>query len=34
MEVLNNILSWGSPLGVGVYILCLGSSAGIFFWEV
>lgn len=32
MEVLNEIISWGSPLGLALFFFFSGSGAGIFFW--
>ena len=32
MDVLYVVLSWGSPLGTGLFLFLLASGAGIFFW--
>jgi hypothetical protein len=34
MEVFYSVLSWGSPLGIGLFFFFLGTGAGIFFWGV
>jgi len=34
MEVLYGVLSWGSPLGIGLFFFFSGSGAGIFFWGI
>lgn len=32
MEVLREVLSWGSPLGIALFIFFSASGAGILFW--
>jgi hypothetical protein len=32
MEVLYDVLSWGSPLGISLFIFFSASGAGIFLW--
>ena len=32
MEVLYEIVSWGSPLGLALFFFFSGVGAGIFFW--
>ena len=32
MDVLYTVLSWGSPLGIALFIFFSASGAGIFFW--
>lgn len=32
MEFLYCAISWGSPLGLGIFFLLSGAGAGIFFW--
>lgn len=32
MEVLHNIVSWGSPLGIGLFNLLSLVGLGVFFW--
>ena len=32
MEVLRDILHWGSPLGVALFLFISASGAAIFFW--
>jgi hypothetical protein len=32
MEVLNQVLSWGSPLGIGLFMFLMTAGSGIFFW--
>ena len=34
MEVFYVIFSWGSPLGIGLFLFLMSSGAGIFFWGV
>ncbi|MFK7803388.1 MAG: hypothetical protein AB8G95_17265 [Anaerolineae bacterium] len=34
MDVLNHALSWGSPVGISLFIFFLMSGMGIFFWGV
>jgi hypothetical protein len=34
MENIVHILSWGSPLGIGLFMFLLAAGAGIFFWGV
>lgn len=34
MEVLPDILGWGSPLGIGLFLFFLSSGAGVFFWGI
>ena len=34
MEVLYHVLSWGSPIGISLFIFFLMSGMGIFFWGV
>jgi hypothetical protein len=34
MEVLADIINWGSPLGIGLFLFFLGTGAGVFFWGV
>jgi len=32
MEVLYHVLSWGSPLGLGLFIFLSAAGTGILFW--
>jgi hypothetical protein len=32
MEVLYSVLSWGSPLGLGLFLFFSAAGAGVFFW--
>lgn len=32
MGALYYIFSWGSPLGIGMFLFLMASGAGIFFW--
>ena len=32
MEVLNQLINWGSPLGLALFFSLTGIGAGIFFW--
>lgn len=32
MEALATMFSWGSPLGLGLFLFFSGAGAGIFFW--
>ena len=32
MDVLYTVLSWGSPIGISLFIFFSASGAGIFFW--
>jgi len=34
MENLIYILSWGSPIGIGLFLFLLAAGGGIFFWGV
>lgn len=34
MEVLPEILGWGTPLGIGLFLFFMSSGAGVFFWGV
>lgn len=34
MEVLSEVLSWGSPLGISLFLFFSASGAGIFFWGI
>lgn len=34
MEVLHEVLSWGSPLGISLFIFFSASGAGILFWGI
>ena len=34
MEVLYEVLSWGSPLGISLFTFFSASGAGIFFWGI
>jgi hypothetical protein len=34
MEALVYILSWGSPIGIGIFLLCLLAGMWIFFWGI
>jgi hypothetical protein len=34
MDVLYNVLSWGSPVGISLFFLFSGIGAGIFFWGI
>ncbi len=34
MEVLYAVLSWGSPLGISLFIFFSASGAGIFLWGI
>lgn len=34
MEALTYILSWGSPVGLALFLFLLASGAGIFFWGI
>ena len=34
MDVLADILHWGSPLGVGLFLFFLSAGGGVFFWGV
>ena len=32
MEALNELISWGSPLGLALFFFFSGAGTGIFFW--
>ncbi len=32
MEVLYGVLSWGSPVGLGLFFVGMGTGMGAFFW--
>lgn len=32
MEVLYDVLSWGSPIGISLFMFLMASGAGIFMW--
>jgi len=32
MEVLYSVLSWGTPVGIGVFFCLWGIGAGVFLW--
>jgi hypothetical protein len=34
MDVLYNVFSWGSPVGLSLFFLFSGIGAGIFFWGI
>lgn len=34
MQVLYDVLSWGSPVGISLFIFFSASGAGIFFWGI
>lgn len=34
MEYLVQVLSWGSPVGIGLFLFCLLVGMGVFFWGV
>lgn len=34
MEVLYEVLSWGSPLGIALFMFFSASSVGIFLWGI
>ncbi|MFZ1397182.1 MAG: hypothetical protein WAS33_09815 [Candidatus Promineifilaceae bacterium] len=34
MEVLYEVLSWGSPIGISLFIFLMASGAGIFMWGI
>ena len=34
MDVLYNVLSWGSPVGISLFFFFSGIGAGIFFWGI
>ena len=34
MNVLHDVLSWGSPIGTSLFLFFLASGGGIFFWGV
>ena len=34
MEIFNAVLSWGSPLGIGLFFFFSASGAGILFWGI
>jgi hypothetical protein len=34
MEALYHILSWGSPIGIGLFLFLMSSGAGILFWGI
>lgn len=34
MDALYNILSWGSPIGISLFLFFMASGAGIFFWGI
>ena len=34
MEVLYDVLSWGSPIGISLFLFFMASGAGIFFWGI
>ena len=34
MDVLYNVLSWGSPVGISLFIFFSASGAGILFWGI
>jgi hypothetical protein len=34
MDVLFNVFSWGSPVGISLFFLFSGIGAGIFFWGI
>jgi len=34
MEVLYDILSWGSPIGIGLFLFSMSAGAGILFWGI
>ena len=34
MDVLNHALSWGSPIGISLFLFFSASGGGIFFWGV
>jgi hypothetical protein len=34
MDALYNVLSWGSPIGISLFLFFMASGAGIFFWGI
>ncbi len=32
MDSLYSILGWGSPLGIGLFLMSMGIGGGVFFW--
>lgn len=34
MEVLYDVLSWGSPIGISLFLFFMASGAGILFWGI
>jgi hypothetical protein len=34
MDALCGVLSWGSPIGISLFLFLLASGGGIFFWGV
>lgn len=34
MDVLYNVFSWGSPVGLSLFFFFSGIGAGIFFWGI
>jgi hypothetical protein len=34
MEVLYDVLSWGSPVGISLFLFLLASGAGILMWGI
>jgi hypothetical protein len=34
MDMLYAVLSWGSPLGIGLFLFLSASGTGIFFWGI
>lgn len=34
MEVFNSVLSWGSPVGISLFIFFSAAGTGILFWGI
>lgn len=34
MYELSVILSWGSPVGIGLFLFLMGCGLGVFFWGI